>query len=116
MWHKSDMTIVANASVIIHNMIVSQRREKYKGTQNVRLPDDDMRMSTEVRLIPGPQNRNEHAQFWREHVDGCEDIEQHMLLKRVLSDNIWAAKGGDQCVDESDGDDFAGTEADTDLA
>jgi hypothetical protein len=39
-----------------------------------------------------------------------------MFLKRVLSDHIWAAKGGEQCVDEIDGDDFAGTEADTDLA
>jgi hypothetical protein len=38
-----------------------------------------------------------------------------MLLKRVLSDHVWAAKGGEQCVDESDGDYFAGTEADTDL-
>jgi Plant transposon protein len=115
MWHKSDMTIVANACVIIHNMIVSQRREKYKGTQNVRLPEDDMRIPTEVRLICGPQNLNEQAQFWREHVDGCEDIEQQMLLKRVLSDDIWAAKGGEQCVDESDGDDFDGTEADNNL-
>jgi hypothetical protein len=115
MRHKSYMTIVANACVIIHNMIVSQRREKYKATQNVRLPDDDMRMPTEVRLIRGPQNLNEQAHFWRGHVDGCEDIEQHMLIKRVLSDHVWAAKGGEQCVDESDGDYFAGTEADTDL-
>jgi hypothetical protein len=68
---------IGRTCVIIHNMIVSQRREKYKGTQNVRLPDDDMRMPTEVRLIRGPQNRNEQAQFWREHVDGCEDFEQH---------------------------------------
>jgi hypothetical protein len=22
----------------------------------------------------------EQAQFWREHVDGCEDIEQHIFL------------------------------------
>jgi hypothetical protein len=106
MWHKEEMTTAANACVIIHNMIVSQRRDKYKGTQNIRLPEDDTRMPTEVRLVRMPHTCYEQAKFWRAHVDGCEDIAQHMLLKNALVDHIWASRGGEQCVHESDGDEF----------
>jgi hypothetical protein len=88
------MTTAANACVIIHNMIVSQRRDKYNGTQNIRLPEDDTRMPTEVRLVRMPHTCYEQAKFWRAHVDGCEDIAQHMLLKNSLVDHTWAAIGG----------------------
>jgi hypothetical protein len=48
-------------------------------------------MPTEFHLIHSPETHNEQAQFWRKHVDGCEDITQHMLLKRALSDHTWVA-------------------------
>jgi hypothetical protein len=50
MWHKEEMTTAANACVIIYNMIVSHRRHKNKGTQNIRLPEDDTRMPKKFAL------------------------------------------------------------------
>jgi Plant transposon protein len=70
MWHKEEMTTAGNACVIIHNMIVSQRRDKYKGTQNIRLPEDDTRMPREFRLVHMPHTCYKQAKFWRAHVDG----------------------------------------------
>jgi Plant transposon protein len=92
-WHMEEMTTAATACVIIHNMIVSQRRDKYNGTQNIRLPKDDTRMPTEVLLVRMPHTCYEQAKFWRAHFDDCEDIAQHMLLKNALVDHIWAAIG-----------------------
>jgi hypothetical protein len=81
------MTIVAKACVIIHNMIVSQRKEEYKGNQTFRLSADEVHMPTEVHLNRSPETRCLQAQFWRGRADGC-----------VLAQPAWAGRSlFDEC-------------------
>jgi hypothetical protein len=70
---QSDMISIVEACVIIHKTVVCKRRETYTGTVSTRLPEDEARMPTGVRLLQLSKTRSEQAQFWSEHLDGQED-------------------------------------------
>jgi hypothetical protein len=63
------MALVVIACCIIHNMIVSSRRRKYRGTQKMRLPEHETRFPTEVRKMMSPSDRFKQVSHWREYID-----------------------------------------------
>jgi hypothetical protein len=85
------MLSIVESCVIIHNMVVCKRRESYTGTVSNRLPEDETRMPTGVRLLQLPKTSSEQAQFRSEHLDGQEDLVLHAKLRDALADHIWNA-------------------------
>ena len=104
LWRKSNMNNIVLAWVTVHNVCVEERRDQYNGTEKARLPEDETRLPTEVHLNWRPTDRADAATRFRELLDGCEDVEQHLKLMKALANHIWKARG-DICH-ESDGDDF----------
>ena len=58
----------------------------------------------EVHLNWRPTDRVDATAYWRAFVDGCEDIGQHLKLKKALANHNWKAR--EEICHESDGDDF----------
>jgi hypothetical protein len=77
LWYKDEMALVVHACCIIHNMIVSSRRDKYAGTRKMRLPEHERRVPTDIRRVVSPTDLFRQVSHWREHIDTIEDPAEH---------------------------------------
>jgi hypothetical protein len=86
------MQSVVIACVVIHNMVVLERKDSYTGTRVAELGGHDV-PSGIVRINKSPQTEAEHVQLWSTMAVPVESRGDHQRLKNELIDHIWTRKG-----------------------
>jgi Plant transposon protein len=96
LWHIEDMPAIVKTCVILHNMCVEERRMTYTGSRAVRLQVETSEFVDPVegvKLVSPPESETAACEFWRAHLDGLEDPQQHFALKNALVRHIWSSTG-----------------------
>jgi Plant transposon protein len=96
LWYVEGMAAIVKACVILHNMRVEERRMTYTGSRAVRLQvetSDFVDPTEGVKLVSPPDSGTAECEFWRAHLDGIEDPQQHLALKIALARHIWSSTG-----------------------
>jgi hypothetical protein len=92
------MQSVMLACVVIHNMVVMERKHRYTGTRVAELGGRELPTGV-VRINTPPQMEAEHVHLWRTVPDPVESRADHQRLKDALMDYIWE-KTGNKADDE----------------
>jgi hypothetical protein len=86
------------ACVVIHNMVVLERKHRYTGTRVAELGGRELPTGV-VRINTTPQTEVEHVHLWRTVAVPVESRTDHQRLKDALMDYIWE-KSGNKADDE----------------
>jgi hypothetical protein len=108
LWHMKPMRSVVLACVVVHNMVVLERKHRYTGARVAELGGREL-PSGVVRINKAPQTEAEHVHLWRTVAVPVESRADHQRLKDALMGYIWERKGeaaGNGSM--SDGDEFVG--------
>jgi Plant transposon protein len=92
LWHMKSMRSVVLACVVVHNMVVLERKHRYTGTRvaelgGCKLPSHIVRINTSL------ETGAEHVHLWRPVAVPVESCADHQRLKVALMDYIWERKG-----------------------
>jgi Plant transposon protein len=90
---KGNITNVMYTCCNIHNMVVESRRERYTGTQNARVTDQQTHVGSHVSLITEPNNLRKASLFRMARLNEKEVPQLHEDLKNALASSMWAQKG-----------------------
>jgi Plant transposon protein len=85
LWHIENMTETVKTCVILHNMCVEERRMTYTGSRAVRRQVETSEFEDPVegvKLVSPPDSETAICEFWRAHLDGIKDPQQHFALKK----------------------------------
>jgi Plant transposon protein len=110
LWYLKSMRSVMMACVVIHNMVVLQRKHRYTGTRVAESGKCEL-PSGVVRTNTTPQTESEHVQVRRTVAVPVESRVDHHRLKDALTNYIWKIrydKAENRLI--SDADDFSGIE------
>jgi hypothetical protein len=94
---------VVKTCCILHNLIVTYRKDQYKGSAAFYLDISVTVLPTDIERLVG-HNEESLWRYWRNNVDWVESGERPERLRDALIEHIWARRGGD--IEESDGDSF----------
>jgi hypothetical protein len=98
------------ACVVIHNMVVLQRKHRYTGTRVAELGKRELPNGV-VRINTTPQTESEHVQLWRTVAVPVESRVDHHRLKDALMNYICKMRSDKAEMGLiSDADDFSGIE------
>lgn len=91
LWHKDDMTVVVTACVIIHSMVVEERKagRAPSSLQGGLSPED---APTALHRIESGASRRDQVSRWRE-LESLEDSAERCRLKKALAEKMWRSKG-----------------------
>jgi Plant transposon protein len=97
LWFEGDMELVVKAACSLGNMCVDYRRPTYKGTTCLSRAceplDADNSMPEGIVLATAPEEQEDRATFWHEHLAGMEGLSEHVELKNALAKYIWGIHG-----------------------
>jgi hypothetical protein len=95
-WDERKMAMTIRACIILHNMIVHDERDTYKGYIQPLYSDDDV---TPVQQGPLPD-----YDLIQERSDRIENRHVHLMLKNDLIEHIWELFSTHDVVGEEDAD------------
>jgi hypothetical protein len=98
------MGSIVETCCILHNIIVTTRRENCRGTSDLRLSNAETELPTDLVRLSVGNDEESVWRHWRNNVDRTESADDQERLRNALIEHIWAKRGGD--VEESDGDSF----------
>jgi hypothetical protein len=86
-------------------MCVEERRINYTGSRAVRLQveaGEFLDPAEGVKLVSLPESDFAVSEFWRAHLNGIEDSQQHFALRNALVRHIWSTTGQGKMEGEPD--------------
>jgi hypothetical protein len=87
-WSLSDMGQVVETCCILHNLIVTYRKDQYKGSAAFSLDVSETILPTDIeRLVVGHEEVSVWR-YWRSNVDRVESKEDQERLRDALIEHI----------------------------
>jgi Plant transposon protein len=88
LWSLSDMGQVVETCCILHNLIVTYRKDQYKGSAAFSLDVSETILPTDIERLVVGHEEGSVWRYWRSNVDRVESKEDQERLRDALIEHI----------------------------